>query len=215
MLRALLTRLLPTRPSDATAVVASAATGPDALVQVYQRAERYYIEASDRTRYAEAGYWIATGVVTVLAGDATDVALGGAVLEALARSRVEVPVPPRDAKLEAGLFRAMGVRSRRAAMTGTRSCLVGREPPPRPGAVAVAGAAGTPPGAPAHPGGHLRIEALHNGGSRGDGRGYHGLRAAHERAATEAVTAVPLGGATAAAVGAAVRRALQHATLVT
>src|SRR5215217_4128290 len=82
-----------------------AAFGPDALVQVYQRADGLYLEPSDRTRRAEAGYWIATGAVTVLAPDASDAVLGDALLRALARSRVEVAVPPRDAKLEAGLFR--------------------------------------------------------------------------------------------------------------
>ena len=89
----------------------------------------YFIEPSDRTRWSEAGYWIATGRVTVLDSTTSDDELGAAILDALATCRVEVPVPPRGTKLEAGLFGAMGVRSRRAAMSGTRGCLVTREPP--------------------------------------------------------------------------------------
>lgn len=191
MLRALLTNLFPPGRPDASE--AAAAAGPDALVQVYERNGRIYIEPSDRTRYAEAGYWIATGDVTVLDGEVSDATLGSAVLAALARSRVEVAVPPRDARLEAGLFRAMRVRSRRAAMTGTRSCLVSREPAERAGA------------------GALQVEALHNGGTRGEGRGYRGVR--DDGAAATAPTKVALADATAAAIGAAVRAMLRRATV--
>ena len=170
------------------------APGPAALVQVYLRAGRHYVEVLDRTRLAEAGYWITTGDVAVLAHDVTDAELGEAVLQAIGRSRVEVAVPPRGAKLEAGLFRAMGVRSRRAAMEGTLACLVGREPA-RPTAAGAAGAAATEA--------HLRIESLLNGGTRGDGRGYRGL-------SEPQVVELPDGSA-AAVVGQAVRTSLRHA----
>ena len=144
MLRALLDRLLgtgtPAKPDD----------GPNALVHVYARGERYFIEASDRTRAKEAGFWVATGHVTELASHASDDEIGLAALHELHRSRVEVAVPPREAKLDAGLFRAMGVRTRQAAMSGTRACLVTRLP-----------ATTT-----------IRVEPLRNGGTAGDDRGY-------------------------------------------
>lgn len=120
-IRTLLGRLLGARQPGAPAPDSSA------LVHVYLRAERYYVEASDRTRVTEAGFWVSSGRVVVLDGRATDAELGLAILDGLARSRLEVPVPPRSAKLQAGLFRAMGVTSARAAMAGTRGCLVTRE----------------------------------------------------------------------------------------
>lgn len=187
MLRAL-RRLLSPAPSGTPAPAA----GPDALVQVYQRAGTLYIEPSDRTRLAEAGFWIGTGEVTVLAVETSDSTLGEALLRALARSRVEVALSPRDTKLDAALFRAMGVRSRRAAMQGTRSCLLSREP-----ARAATGGGATTTA-------RLRIEALHNGGSRGDDRGYRGLP---EPSAVE----LPLDSA-GAAIAQAVRTALRDAT---
>ena len=120
-IRTLLGRLLGARQPGAPA------PDPSALAHVYLRAERYYVEASDRTRATEAGFWVSSGQVVALDGGATDAELGLAILDGLARSRLEVPVPPRDAKLQAGLFRAMGVTSGRAAMAGTRGCLVTRE----------------------------------------------------------------------------------------
>jgi hypothetical protein len=144
MLRALLERMLGTgpavRPDD----------GPTALVHVYARGERYFIEASDRTRAKDAGFWVATGHVTELASHASDDEIGLAALHELHRSRVEVTVPPRDTKLDAGLFRAMGVRTRHAAMSGTRACLVTRQPSTT----------------------SIRVEPLKNGGTAGDDRGY-------------------------------------------
>lgn len=186
MLQALRRLLFPARHDDVPASL-----GHDALVQVYLRGEGTYVEHSNRTRLAEAGYWIASGEVTVLAPDAADQALGEVILQALARSRLEVPMPARDAKLEAGLFRAMHVRSRRAAMSGTRSCLVSREP---------SGSASTSAW-------QLRIEALHNGGTSGDDRGYSGLP-------VPVVSELPLA-SDAETVGRAVRTSLQHATVVT
>lgn len=189
MIRALRRLLLPNRSGAAVP-----APGPDALVQVYHRADGFFVEPSDRTRLAEAGFWIGTGEVTRLAPDASDSTLGDALLRALACSRVEVAVPPRGAKLEAGLFRAMGVRSRRAAMAGTRACLLSREP-----------ARSTPGGGPTTPA-RLRIEALHNGGTSGDDRGYRGL--------SEPVTVELPIESEAAVIGQAVRTALQEATVV-
>lgn len=189
MLRTLRRLLLP-----ALTRAPRSAPGPDALVQVYQRADTLYIEPSDRTRLAEAGFWIATGEVTALAVETSDSALGDALLRAMARSRIEVAVPPKGTKLDGALLRAMGVRSRRAAMQGTRSCLLSREP-----------ARGTANGDVTTPA-RLRIEALHNGGSRGDDRGYRGLP---EPFSVE----LPLE-SVATAIGQAVRKALQEATTV-
>lgn len=188
MLRTLRRLLLPNRTRAPLS-----APGPDALVHVYQRADVLYVEPSDRTRLAEAGFWIATGEVTALAVEMSDSALGEALLRALARSRVEVALPPKGTKLDAALIEAMGVRSRRAAMQGTRSCLLSREP-----------ARGTPGGDVTSPA-RLRIEALHNGGSRGGDRGYRGLPAPFS-------VELPLD-SVAAAIGQAVRTALQEATV--
>ena len=117
---------------------------------IYTKGGRYFLEASDRTRREEAGFWIATGEVTILAATVSDPELGNAVLATLARSRVEVAVPSRETKLEAGLFRAMGVRSRRAAMETTRACGIARDVPE----------------------GALRLEPQENGGASGEARGY-------------------------------------------
>ena len=146
-------------------------------MHVYERAGRYFVQPSNRTRWKEAGFWVFSGLVTALETSATDEKLGMAVLDALSASRVEVPVPPRDAKLEAGLFRAMGVRSRRAAMSGTRACLVMRNPPT----------------------GTLRIEPQRNGGSSGEARGYAPMpKLAVERPAESSASDV--GGAVRAAL---------------
>ena len=178
MLRAILDRVFGGRSTPAHD------DGPNALVHVYAREERYFIEASDRTRVKDAGFWVATGHVTELASHATDEELGLAALHELRRSRVDVAVPPPDAKLDAGLFRAMGVRTRRAAMSGTRACLLTRLP-----------ATTT-----------IRVEPLRNGGHAGDDRGY----------AIVADQAIELPAtATAKALGAAVRTALERAIVVT
>ena len=88
--------------------------GPTALAMVYRRETRLFIEASDRTRQLEAGFGVSNGQVRTLNDSVSDHVLGETVLAALASCRLEVPVPGPDAKREAGLFRAMGVRSRRA-----------------------------------------------------------------------------------------------------
>ena len=122
--------------------------GPTASAWVLIRDGRYFLEPYHRTRWEIAGYWIASGEVDVQGEDASDESLGRAALAALARSRVEVDPPPRGAKLEEGLFRAMGVRSRRASAEGTLACQISRE------------------------GATLRIHPMHNGGTAGDMRGY-------------------------------------------
>ena len=122
-------------------------------MHVYERAERFFLASYDRTRWSEAGFWIATQRVTVLESTTSDATLGAAVLAALSTCQVEVPVPPRGAKLESALFRTMGVRSNRAAMLGTLACVVTREPPDDA----------------------LRIEPQWNGGPTGKDRGYSGI----------------------------------------
>ena len=103
-----------------------------------------------RNRPCEAGFWIATERVTVLESTTADATLGAAVLAALTTCQVEVQVPPRGTKLETALFRAMGVRSNRAAMLGTVACMVTRDPPDD----------------------SVRIEPQRNGGPTGKDRGY-------------------------------------------
>ena len=122
------------------------AASPPALATVLLREDRIFVQASDRTAMRSAGYWVAAGPVETLAATAEPARIGQAVLDALARSRVEVAVPERGADLEEPLRRAAGVRSRRALRAGTCACSVERE------------------------GGTLRIEASRSGGAAGEGR---------------------------------------------
>jgi hypothetical protein len=119
-----------------------------ALAIVYRRQGRLFVQANDRTVWATAGYWVSAGPVACLAVDNPPVVLGAAVVDALARSRIEVPVPERTADLEAPLRQAMGVRSRRALMEGTRACEVRRDD------------------------GELHVLPYDNGGTTAEGRGY-------------------------------------------
>ena len=159
------------------------ALGPTALATIYERAGQYFIEASDRTRWAEAGFWVSSGEIRVLDAAVPDEVLGDAILVALAKSRIEVPVPPREANQEAALFRAMRVRSRLAAMQGTRACVLTREPPE----------------------GALRVEPQQNGGTAGSERGYRPM-------AQAAVVLPPASSATelGRSARAALAQALQH-----
>lgn len=98
-----------------------------ALATVLLREGRLFVQASDRTALRTAGFWVAAGPVASLAATAEPARVGEAVLDALARSRLEVPVPDRGTDLEAPLRLAAGVRSRRALMAGARACAVARE----------------------------------------------------------------------------------------
>ena len=172
MIRDLLARVLPGTPKDASV------PGPTALAMLHQRGAQYYVESSNRTRWREAGFWVSSGEVQVLDVSETDEAVGIALLVALAASRLEVPVPDRDGRLEAALFRAMGVRSRRASMSGTRACVLTREPPA----------------------GEVRIEPQVNGGSAGEERGYRPLPAKARLLPADA-SAASVGRAARAALG--------------
>lgn len=118
---------------------------------VYLRQGRLYFEPLHRTVWETAGYGIAAEPVTSLEASAAPEALGRALRETLGHCRVEVPVPPEGTNLTAPLQRAMKVRSYRATLMGTRACSVYRLPE------------------------GLRVMALHNGGTRGDGKGYRTL----------------------------------------
>jgi hypothetical protein len=113
MFKRLLNRLRPGRPA--------------ALATVYLREGRILVPASDRTKLRTAGFWIAAPPVVTLDAASGAAAIGQAVLDALARSRVDVPVPDRGIDLETPLRTAAGVRSRRALMAGTRACWVNRD----------------------------------------------------------------------------------------
>ncbi|HET7457102.1 MAG TPA: hypothetical protein VFJ74_05545 [Gemmatimonadaceae bacterium] len=155
-----------------------------ALASVFMREGKIFVQCSDRTPMRTAGFWVGSGPVATLSATAEPALVGQAVLDALARSRVEVPAPERGADLEAPLRRAAGVRSRRALMAGTRCCVVDRE------------------------GGVLRIDPVANGGTKGEARGYRPLPDA-ETAAVELNAAA----ATADMVGRAVLGALERATV--
>jgi hypothetical protein len=146
------------------------------LATVYLREGRMLVQASDRTDSRHAGFWVATPPVVSLDAAAGAATVGQAVLDALARSRVEAPVPDRGVDLEAPLRNAAGVRSRRALMMGTRACWVNREE------------------------GEIRIDPLRNGGASGPERGFSPLPLS-ERCTLEATaTAETVGRAVIAAL---------------
>jgi hypothetical protein len=122
---------------------------PPALATIWLREDRIFVQANDRTMMRTAGFWVSVGPVETLDVTTDPARVGRAVLDALARSRVEVPVPPRGTDLQAPLRKAAGVRSRRALLTGARACAVVRE------------------------GGELHIEPPENGSSTGEDRGHH------------------------------------------
>jgi hypothetical protein len=125
-----------------------APSGPSALVHVFRRPDRILVQPFDRTVWTTAGFWVASGPIVTVPLTEPPVAIGQWVLEALTRSRVEVPVPERGAELEKPLQKAAGVRSGRAFMDGTRLCAISREA------------------------GRVRVEPYHNGGNSGEGRGF-------------------------------------------
>jgi hypothetical protein len=115
---------------------------------VFARAERLLVAVDDQT---QAGFWVATPQITVLPADTPANALGAAVHAALAMSRAGVPTPSfRDGSppLDEPLWRAAGVRSRRAFMSGARLCTVHRH------------------------GADVTIHATVNGGTSGEARGW-------------------------------------------
>ncbi len=142
---------------------------PPALATVYLRDGRILVQASDRTEWRTAGFWIGALPVISLAASSSAAIIGQAVLDALARSRVEVPVPDRGADLEAPLRHAAGVRSHRAFMTGTRACWVSQDK------------------------GAIRIDALHNGGASGEERGFSPLPDTEKRTLEATATADAVG----------------------
>jgi hypothetical protein len=152
-----------------------------ALVTVYARAGQYFIEGYDRTRWQEAGFWVASGTVVTLDQSASDAELGAAAVQLLSQSRPDVDIPTREAapKVEAMLFRAMRVTSRKASMQGTKACSLGRNAR------------------------RFLLTPLVNGGSRGEDGGYRPL----DPVQTMQLPA----DATAASVGKALRDAFQLA----
>lgn len=126
----------------------SVAPSAHAQVSVFARDDRLLVAVDDQT---EAGFWVATPRITVLPANTPADALGAAVHAALAMSRAGVPTPSfRDGAppLDEPLWRAAGVRSRRAFMTGARLCTVYRH------------------------GADVTIHATVNGGTSGDARGW-------------------------------------------
>ena len=155
---------------------ASAASQPDrGSVGVYRRGERLLVAGDDQ---ATVGYWVATSRIVVLPAEASPATLGAAVQKALAESRLGVPVPSREKgapALDEPLWRAAGVRSRRAFMTGTRFCSVARERT------------------------ELTISPTANGGTQGEGRGWRPTEHAPTVIAADA-TAETIGAAVLAAL---------------
>lgn len=128
---------------------------PDALANIYLRAGRLFIQGYDRTPVRTAGFWAANGAVTALDATADAVTVGQAVIDTLAQSRLEIPVPEKGAKLDAPLRKAAGVTSERALVAGARVCTVHRYQ------------------------GEVTVQPTHNGGTSGDARGFSPLAKEH------------------------------------
>jgi hypothetical protein len=122
-----------------------------ALVGVHQRDGQLFIQSHNRTIQRTAGFWVGTTPITRLTDDSAPGQIGEAVIDALNRSKIEVPIPTDHKAVEQELFKVMGVRSRRASMAGTRYCSVEREARA------------------------ITIAPYHNGGASGDDRGYRPL----------------------------------------
>jgi hypothetical protein len=140
-----------------------------AHVSLYQRGDRMLICPDDQT---EAGFWIGTDRIAVLPADVSAAELGAAVHQALADSRNGVPIPEVSGKLplDAPLWRALGVRSRRAFMNGTRLCSILRD------------------------GSVITISPTANGGTSGEDRGWSDL-AEQSTVLSDAADASELGAA--------------------
>jgi hypothetical protein len=137
-------------------IVSRGGPAPDAdtaLVTVYVRGEQYFIEGYDCTHWQEAGFWVASGAVVTVDQAVSDATLGAAAVRVLSQSRLNVDIPTREAapKVEAMLFRAMRVSSRKASMQGTKACSLSRNAA------------------------RYLLTPLVNGGSSGEDRGYRPL----------------------------------------
>jgi hypothetical protein len=137
---------------------------------VYQLKDRIFVHPWQKTT---AGLGIASEPYVSLPLDTHE--LGHAVLAALAESGKTVPHPASWKGQDAPLLKAAGVRSQKAFQTGSRFVHVERE------------------------GRTLRIEPSHNGGTKGDDKGFNPLPGL--------ALSLPLD-STAEAVGSAVRAAL-------
>jgi hypothetical protein len=121
-----------------------------AHVSVYQRGDRMLICADDQT---VTGLWMGSDRIVTLATNVSASELGAAVRSALADSRTGLPTPDlrRKPPADAPLWRAMGVRTRRAFMTGTLLCSILRD------------------------GSVITITPTANGGASGEDRGWSDL----------------------------------------
>lgn len=121
-----------------------------AHVSAYQRGDRMLICADDQTA---TGLWMGSDRIVALTANVSASELGAAVRSALADSRTGLPTPDLRGKppADAPLWRAMGVRTRRAFMTGTRLCSILRD------------------------GGVITITPTANGGAAGEDRGWSDL----------------------------------------
>ena len=68
-----------------------------------------------------AGFWVMNGWFRTLSASSNNSLLGDAVLDALDRSASDVPTPPREARPDAPILAALGIKTTRKYEQGTKS----------------------------------------------------------------------------------------------
>jgi len=118
------------------------------LVAVFARDADLLVEPNCQT---VTGLWVSADPVARLTRTVSPAELGAVVRRALAESRRGMPNPTNWREFPSGLLRAAGLRSWNALQRSAARCQI------------EAGSAA------------IRVLPSHNGGTRGEGRGYHSL----------------------------------------
>jgi hypothetical protein len=154
--------------------------GPREIAVCYRYDDRVFLCASCVT---DAGFRFDSEPYRLLSANASDAELGSALLEVLAGAKRIIPTPDREAarNARARLLRAAGLSSERKLQQRAVCCTIYRDPR------------------------ELRFTPSHNGGTRGDRKGFH-----HR---SDTSVAIPPNGPPAQA-GEALRSALSRCTSV-
>ncbi len=90
------------------------------MASIAQRERKLIVSSWSNTE----NFWIMNGWFAILDVETDDPALGQAIREALSRTKTGIPTPPRAELGNNPIRKALGLRSERAYMEGTRSVLV-------------------------------------------------------------------------------------------
>jgi hypothetical protein len=148
-------------------------TQPEQSALAYHLGHRILVHSQSRT---PEGLWIATAPFIRLEGTPDPEELGRAVLGALDASVMDHPTPADPKEVTAALVKGAGVRSYAALQRAAALCGITRNT------------------------GGCRIVPHHNGGTSGDGRGFHELPEVGEELKAD-VPAAELGVVVVAAFG--------------